>query len=131
MPDSIKGLGKMTDIRMPQLGSVADRSLLQFQPGLGDGKKVQDRSTLAITQDEKTIKAQNEKAATDFEALLLQQMVQSMWRSVPSEGMLSGSNEEAMYRDMLSEQVAKEMAETQSLGIKNAVLGEMGRKQKL
>jgi len=128
MPDSINSFGKMTDIRMPQLESAADRSLLQFQPGSGDGKKVQDRSTLAKTQDEKTIKAQNEKAATDFEALLLQQMVQSMWRSVPSEGMLSGSNEEAMYRDMLSEQVSKEMAENQSLGIKKAVLGEMGKK---
>jgi flagellar protein FlgJ len=131
MPDSINGIGKMMDIRLPQLGNTADRSLLQFQPGAGDGKKVHDRSTLAKTQDEKTIKAQNEKAATDFEALLLQQMVQSMWRSVPSEGMLSGSNEEAMYRDMLSEQVAKEMAETQSLGIKNAVLGEMGKKQNM
>lgn len=130
MPDSIGAMGKLTDFRFSQLTSGAEKSLLQFQPGSTDGKKVQDRSTL-VAKDQKTLQAQNEKAATDFEALLLQQMVQSMWRSVPSEGMLSGSNEEAMYRDMLSEQVAKEMAETQSLGIKNAVLGEMGKKQNM
>ena len=131
MPNSIGGVGKLTDYRLSQLTGEANKSLLQFQPGSADGKKVQNRSTLSQTQDPDKLKAQNEKAATDFEALLLQQMVQSMWRSVPSEGMLSGSNEEGMYRDMLSEQVAKEMAENQSLGIKKAVLGEMGKKQNL
>lgn len=131
MPNSISGVGKLTDYSLSQMTGEANKSLLQFQPSTTDGKKVQNRSTLTQTQDPDKLKAQNEKAATDFEALLLQQMVQSMWRSVPSEGMLSGSNEEAMYRDMLSEQVAKEMAENQSLGIKQAVLGEMGKKQNL
>jgi Rod binding domain-containing protein len=73
---------------------------------------------------------QNVKAATDFESLLLKQMINSMWAAVKSEKLLSGSNEEEMYRDMFSEQLAKELAEHQSLGIRDAVLGEMSGKKK-
>jgi len=72
---------------------------------------------------------QAEKAATDFESLLLQQMIQSMWSTVPEGGMLSGSREEELYRDMLNKQVAEHMAETQGLGIKDIIVEEMKKRE--
>jgi len=70
-----------------------------------------------------------EKAATDFESLLLQQMIQSMWNTVPEGGLLSGSREEELYRDMLNQQVAQHMAETQGLGIKDIIVEEMKKRE--
>ncbi|NLF25206.1 MAG: hypothetical protein GX589_06045 [Deltaproteobacteria bacterium] len=72
--------------------------------------------------------AEVEKSATQFEALLLQQMFKSMWETLPKEGMLSGSREEELFRDMLNENLAKEVSEKQSIGIKKVVLSEMNKR---
>lgn len=69
------------------------------------------------------------KAATDFEALMMGEMLKSMWRSVPSAGLLSGSREEELYRDMLTQAVAEQMATEQSLGIRDLVENEMVKRQ--
>lgn len=64
-------------------------------------------------------------AATQFEALLLQQMFKSMWESVPKDGMLTGGREEELYRDMLNEALAKNVSETRSIGIKDVIAADM------
>jgi flagellar protein FlgJ len=74
--------------------------------------------------------ARMEKAATQFEAMLLKQMLGQMWKSAPSEGFLSGSREEQMFRDMLNDEMAKSIAESQSIGIKDIILREMREKMK-
>lgn len=66
-----------------------------------------------------------EKAATDFEALLLQQMFSSMWSTVPQGGLLSGTREEELFRDMLNEALAKSVAEHQSIGVRDVLAKDM------
>lgn len=73
---------------------------------------------------------ETEKAATDFEAMLVQQMLKSMWSTVPSQGMLSSSREEEYYRDMLNEGLARDIAEKRSIGIKDVILRELMERQK-
>lgn len=72
-----------------------------------------------------TEEAKMKEAAEQFEAVFLQQMVDSMWKSLPNEGLLSGSNEEALYRDMFNQALSEEMAKSQSFGIKDVILQEM------
>lgn len=62
-----------------------------------------------------------ENAATQFEALLLHQMFKEMWNSVPKNGMLSGSREEELYRDMLNESLADSIAKQQGIGIRDVI----------
>ena len=69
--------------------------------------------------------AKIEDAAEQFEALLVQQMFNSMWQAVPQEGLLSGSNEEALYRDMFNQALAESLSKNQSLGIKDVIMKEM------
>lgn len=130
MPDNGDLFGKIGLPGHAGVAQVTDKALRRFNVALGSEKNINDSSTLSEASRPDLLKAQREKAATDFEALLLQQMVQSMWKTVPTEGMLSGSNEEGMYRDMLSEQFAQELAQSQSLGLKDAVLGEMNKEEK-
>lgn len=73
---------------------------------------------------------QPEVAAQQFEALLVQQMLESMWSTVPKKGLLSGSNEEAMYRDMLNEALATSIAEGKGLGIKDVILSDFNKVKK-
>jgi flagellar protein FlgJ len=66
------------------------------------------------------------KAATQFEGLLVQQMLKSMWATVPTqEGSITGSREEQMYRDMLQEAMATNIAEHSSLGIAAVIEKDM------
>ncbi|MBN8549590.1 MAG: rod-binding protein [Deltaproteobacteria bacterium] len=73
---------------------------------------------------------ETEKAATQFEALLLHQMLKEMWNTVPKDGVLSGGNEEALYRDMLNEGIANDIAEKHSIGIKDVLVRDMKKFEK-
>ena len=66
-------------------------------------------------------------ASEDFEALLLQQMFDSMWSSVPEGGLLDGGSEAEFYRDLLNQQLAKEIAHSQSIGLKKTFAEDMAR----
>jgi len=77
------------------------------------------------TFNENADKAKMEEAAEQFEAVFLQQMINSMWNSVPNEGLLSGGNEEAFYRDMFNQALSEEIASSQSMGLKDMILKEM------
>jgi Rod binding domain-containing protein len=69
--------------------------------------------------------AEQEKAATDFEALLLHQMLNSMWATVEQSSAVEKSHEEKLYRDMLNEALAQSLAKERSIGIKDAILQDM------
>ncbi len=67
------------------------------------------------------------KAAEQFEALLVQEMLKSMWNSVPKGELISGSSEEQTYRDMFNEALANSIAEGRGIGIKEVILKDINR----
>ena len=71
-----------------------------------------------------------ESAAQQVEGMLLKQMLASMWNTVPKDGMISGSNEEEQYRDMLHQAYADDLSKGQGLGIKQVIIREMQRREK-
>jgi flagellar protein FlgJ len=119
--------------RIPGADSFAALGLAQRQ---GLDSKLRSLQNLKNTQGSqaaggaKGSDAETEKAATQFEALLLHQMLKEMWNSVPKDGLLSGSHEEEMYRDMLNEGIANEIAEKQSIGIKDVLVRDMKKFEK-
>lgn len=70
------------------------------------------------------------KAATQFEAMLVQEMLKSMWSTVPQNGIISGSREEEMFRDMFNEGLANQISEGKGLGVKDVVIREITRAEK-
>lgn len=106
--------------------------LLKIQPSLGtEGREIQKLENLktklsshGVSED----RTKAEKAAEDFEALLLKQMIGEMWKSVPSSGLLSGSREEELYRDFMNDELAKSMASENGLGLKKMIVDEMERR---
>lgn len=68
------------------------------------------------------------EAAEQFEAMLLKTMFGSMWSSMPKGGLLSGSNEEGLFQEMLQGELANEVSRHQSLGIKDVVLRELSKR---
>jgi Rod binding domain-containing protein len=114
------------------LDAVAQVRLQQQVDGLKsaqDLKKTSSVDELAEDGGKARKDLEIKKSATQFEALLLQQMMKEMWNAVPKDGMLSGSREEELFRDMLNETLASSVAEQQSVGIKDIVMKEMQKRQ--
>jgi flagellar protein FlgJ len=93
-----------------------------FDPGL----------TSVLTRNAESKPALNDpkEAAEQFEALILQEMLKSMWQTVPQDGVLSGSNEEATYRDMLNQAIAESVARGRGVGIKEVIANDISKLQK-
>ena len=66
-----------------------------------------------------------EKAATQFEGLLVQEMIKEMWATVPKGGLLSGSSEEDTYQEMYRQALAQSIAENQSIGVKDVIIRDI------
>jgi Rod binding domain-containing protein len=82
-----------------------------------------------VSGTNKPDKKATEDAARQFESMLIQQMLKSMWQTVPNEGIFKVSREEELYRDMLNQAYAEEMSKGQGIGIKGLVEGEMDKKK--
>ena len=64
------------------------------------------------------------EAATQFEALLLQQMFSAMWQNVPQDSLLGSDQADEYYRDMLNETLSNQIAKDQSIGISAQIMKE-------
>lgn len=70
--------------------------------------------------------AEVEKAASGFEALLLHQMLKSMWSTVETTGLLGENSHQAqIYRDMFNQAIADSIAEGQGIGVKEFLKNEL------
>jgi flagellar protein FlgJ len=91
---------------------------LKIRSGQGAQLPEVSQKKLPASQDPK-------QAAQQFEALLVQEMLKSMWATVPRGELLSNSHEEQMYRDLLNEAMADSISEGRGIGIKDVILKDL------
>ena len=65
------------------------------------------------------------KAAQEFEAVFLSQMVQQMNIGLKSDGVFGGGFAEQTYRSLMYQEVGRQMAQTGGVGIADAVYQEI------
>jgi len=95
-------------------------------------KDLNEVNKVKSLKDQKTHSAQEiDKAAKGFEALLLHQMMKSMWETVDQTGFLGeDSNQGQIVRDMFNQSVADQIAEGRGIGVKDVVKKEVLRREK-
>ncbi|MCI5064375.1 rod-binding protein [bacterium] len=107
-------------VRLARMEEAA-KSLQRGTDAVSGEKEIGARST-------KSDLARATEAAENFEGILVQQMMKSMWQSIPKNGLLSGSSEEQLYQEMLQQEVSAHISHHQSLGIKDMVMGELEKR---
>ncbi len=111
-----------------------DMAISQTGAGLLNG---QDLSSLDAQKRLNPLKGrktdtpqQIEKATQGFEALLLQQMMHSMFETVDRGGLMGeDSNEADIMRGMFTQAVADEIASGKGIGVKEVVRQEIAKRE--
>ncbi len=95
--------------------------------GISDLNNSLSKAKSLENQDIKS-KAQMEKATKGFEALLLQEMMKSMWATVDTTGLLGeDSNQSQIYRSMFNQAVADEIAKGDGVGVQDFLEKELNK----
>jgi hypothetical protein len=121
--------GQLPRLRGSEIGRCALEAAVAVDPIAPIPIKRLDESTLAPPPPKEEIDPKVMKAANDFEAMVIGQMLQPMFESLDSDGMFGGGSGERMFRPMLVDQYAQTMAKAGGIGIAQAVAREMMKLQ--
>ena len=91
--------------------------------------QIQPANTLALKKMGQTADTANEaklkKACKDFEAIILQQLLSAMRKSVPKGGLLESGFSQDMYQSMYDENLAQEMANGKGIGLADTLFRQL------
>jgi flagellar protein FlgJ len=73
--------------------------------------------------------AETSKAAEDFEAFFLTQMLEHMFKGVPTDGYFGGGYGEGVYRSLMLKEYGKILAKSGGIGMAHMVNRELMRLQ--
>ena len=88
------------------------------------GLPLKQASGAADTKEEAKLK----KACTDFEALLLNQMLAVMRKSVPKSGLFSGGHAEEVFQSMQDEKLTEHLAASGGLGFADKLYAQLSNR---
>ncbi len=81
---------------------------------------------------QKTLTAEDaRKAAEEFEALFLAQMLAPMFNTISTDGPFGGGHSETIYRSMMVDELGKATMQNGGIGIADNVMREILRAQEL
>ena len=73
--------------------------------------------------------AQMQKIAQDFEAVFIRMLLKQMRKTVPESELMGNDAGTKMYREMLDNALAEEMAESGTFGISQAIYEQLKKSQ--
>ncbi len=103
--------------------------MLHSMDTLYNSRKGEDLNKLKMEAASRN-KAKLKKACSDFEAIFIKQMLDSMRKTVNKSGLLDGGMAENIFEDMLYDKYAHKMSETAHFGIKDILYKQLSGVQK-
>ncbi len=71
-----------------------------------------------------------QKAAQDFEAVLLNMVLKAMWKTVPKSDLFEKDSASNIYEGLMHSSLSEEMASNGGLGIAKVLAQQLSREQK-
>lgn len=69
-----------------------------------------------------------EKAATDYEAVMVKQTLSAMYENVPINSVTGGGEAEKLFRDLMLTEYSKEIAKSGQIGVAKQLVGTLKSK---
>ena len=71
-----------------------------------------------------------QKAAQDFEAVLLNMVLKAMWKTIPKSDLFEKNSSSEIYKGLMHSSLSEEMASNGGLGIAKVLAQQLSREQK-
>jgi len=71
-----------------------------------------------------------QKAAQDFEAVMLNMVIKAMWKTIPESGLFENNNATQIYEGLMHSSLSEEMARNGGMGIAKVLYQQLSREQK-
>ncbi len=71
-----------------------------------------------------------QKAAQDFEAVMLNMVIKAMWKTIPKSGLFEKNSATQIYEGLMHSSLSEEMARNGGMGIAKALYQQLSREQK-
>ncbi|MBL4601481.1 MAG: rod-binding protein [Emcibacteraceae bacterium] len=71
------------------------------------------------------------RAADEFEAIFISQMLKSMSVGIKTDGPFGGGQSEEIYRDLMNEELGKTMSKSGGIGMSDAIYREILKNQEV
>ena len=88
-----------------------------------------------VSSMERDLQTKNNKkmkqACSDFESILIKQMLDSMRKTVPKDSLIEGGMAEDIFTDMIYDEYAKKMSKTGDFGIKEILYKQLSQNGKI
>jgi peptidoglycan hydrolase FlgJ len=77
-------------------------------------------------------KSQHEiqKAAQDFEAVMLNMLIKAMWKTIPESDLFEKDNSTQIYEGLMHSSLSEEMARNGGMGIAKVLYQQLSKEQK-
>jgi flagellar protein FlgJ len=96
-------------------------------PGAGASKKPFNAVPENATPRQKNDLARLKKLSVDYESLFMKEVVSAMRKSVPPDGMTGGGNAGEIYKSMLDDHMAANMARQGNSGIAQSIYNKLSK----
>ncbi|MDY0261538.1 rod-binding protein [Syntrophotalea acetylenica] len=80
-----------------------------------------------ISSNKKDEVASLRKSCQDFEAIMLKSLLKEMRSTVPRDGLLDQGNDQEMFRDLMDQEVATQIARSQGIGIADSLFRQLSK----
>ncbi|PHZ83334.1 rod-binding protein [Paremcibacter congregatus] len=100
-----------------------DMNFLNIQPSAVNPKKAQTPGT--------DFERKARDTADSFEAVFLSQILKSMSTGLKADGAFSGGHGEDVFRDVLNEEIGKQISKNGGIGLSDAVYREILKTQEV
>jgi Rod binding domain-containing protein len=70
-----------------------------------------------------------QKAAQDFEAVMLNMLIKAMWKTIPKSDLFEKDNATQIYEGLMHTSLSEEMAKNGGMGIAKALYQQLSREQ--
>ena len=107
-----------------------DMNLSQLQAGLIDNNN-NKLKTKPIGEPKTAEEISARRAADEFEAIFISQMLKSMSVGVKTDGPFGGGQSEEIYRDLMNEQLGKSISGKGGIGMSDAIYREILKSQEV
>ena len=85
----------------------------------------ENNNNIASKYDKEFERNRLRKVSEDFEALMINQMLKEMRKTVDKSGLIDGGMAEQIFEDMLYDEYAKEFSKTKTFGLADIIYNQM------